>query len=111
MRPATPPPSQRRRVRLAGLAIVALCACSSGRSAIIDAPHTTPRRSGCTVGENRCNGRVPEVCRADDDTFAVTRWWPMHPAGIDGGVAECAGVCVVENGVASCSPFADGGAL
>lgn len=81
-------------VVLAAAGLVASVACRPVREAILD---TQSPRVACVGGSHRCNASAPEVCSA------AGRWWPAMPPRDDGSPRQCAGGCVVSEGIAHCA--------
>lgn len=81
-------------VVLAAVGLVASVACRPVREAILD---TQSPRVACVGGSHRCNASAPEVCSA------AGRWWPAMPPRDDGSPRQCAGGCVVSEGIAHCA--------
>ena len=81
-------------VILAAVGLVASVACRPVREAILD---TQSPRVACVGGSHRCNASAPEVCSA------AGRWWPAMPPRDDGSPRQCAGGCVVSEGIAHCA--------
>ena len=84
-------------VVLAAVGLVASVACRPVREAVLD---TQSPRVACVGGSQRCAAGAPEVCSA------AGRWWPAMPPRDDGSPRQCAGACVVSEGVAHCAAVA-----
>ena len=86
------------------VAVLALSACGPARDALMAVTPGVPPASGCTTGNHRCNGAVPEVCSE------TGRWWPALPRDAQGAQRACpAGCAMTADGAAYCAA-ADGGA-
>ena len=86
------------------VAVLALSACGHARDALMAVTPGVPPASGCTTGNHRCNGAVPEVCSE------TGRWWPALPRDAQGAQRACpAGCAMTADGAAYCAA-ADGGA-
>lgn len=100
-------PSKYLRAALLALSITILAAtarCGPARGALMAATPGVPPASGCTTGNHRCNGAVPEVCSE------TGRWWPALPRDAQGAQRACpAGCAMTADGAAYCAP-AGGGA-
>lgn len=103
----------RSNILLVALAAATSMGCPWVRETALTAAPNVPAPSGCTLGDQRCNGAVPEVCSGSG------RWYPSLPTHASGAPRNCAGGCVrveLDGGgpVAYCAPVAavtDGGAL
>ena len=77
--------------------------CSWFQRTVINADPTAPAVTACVEGEARCAGLVPERCERDVRNDGATRWWPLTPRTIDGGVAPCTFRCEINDGGAHCA--------
>lgn len=89
---------------MGALCLALALGCGPARDALMSATPGVPPVSGCTTGNHRCNGAVPEVCSE------TGRWWPALPRDAQGAQRVCpAGCAVAADGAAYCAA-ADGGA-